>query len=61
MAEKNDKSEPSKCRDPECSKTFSIKSNRERHEKKAGHTPAARKDSILIPIFSKELKEYCCP
>ena len=61
MAEKNDKSERSKCRDPECSQTFSNKSNCDPHEKKAGHTPAARSDSILISIFSKELKEYCCP
>ena len=34
MAEKNDKSERSKCRDPECSKTFSNKSNRDRPEKR---------------------------
>ena len=61
MAEKNDKSERSKCCDPVCSKTFSNTSNRDLHEKKTGHTPAARRDSILILIFSEELKEYCCP
>lgn len=35
-----------KCRHAECGKTFSNQSNRDRHEKKFGHTPAPRRNAI---------------
>ena len=40
------KSRHSKCRNAECGKTFSTRSNRDRHEKKVGHTPAQRRNSV---------------
>ena len=55
------KSRHSKCHNAECGKTFSTRSNRDRHEKKVGHTPAQRRNSIQVPIFNKDLNEYCCP
>ena len=48
------KSRRSKCRNAECEKIFSTRSNRDRHEKKVGHTPAQRRNSIQVPIFYKE-------
>ena len=54
------KSRRSKCRNAECGKTFSTRCNRDRHEKKFGHTPAQRRNSIQVPIFNKDLNEYCC-
>ena len=50
-----------KCRDLQCDKSFSNKSNRDRHERKAGHAPPNRRDSILNPLFNDESKEYVCP
>ena len=50
------KSRRSKCRNAECGKAFSTS-----HEKKVGHTQAQRRNSIQIPIFNKNLNEYCCP
>ena len=55
------KSHRSKCRNAESGKTFSTRSNRDRHEKKVGHTPAQGRNSIQVPIFNKDLNEYCCP
>ena len=50
-----------KCRDLQCDKSLSNKSNRDRHERKAGHAPPNRRDSILNPLFNDESKEYVCP
>ena len=63
MSESGEESQSrrSKCRNAECGKTFSTRSNRDRHEKKVGHTPAQRRNSIQVPIFNKDLNEYCCP
>ena len=47
------KSHRSKCRNAECGKTFSTRSNRDRHEKKVGHNPAQRRNSIQVPIFNR--------
>ena len=49
------------CRNAECDKKFSSRSNRDRHEKQFGHTPAPRRNAIQIPIFSEELGESRCP
>jgi len=49
------------CRDNSCNKSFSNKSNRDRHERKADHAPPNRRDSILNPVFNEESMEYGCP
>ena len=42
------------CRNAKCGKKFYNQSNRDRHEKQFGHSPAPRRNGIQIPIFSKE-------
>ena len=48
----------SKCLNAECGKKFSTRSNRDRHKKKVGHTPAQRRNSVQLPLFKKDLSEY---
>ena len=50
------KSHRSKCHNAECGKTFSTRSNRDRHENKVGHTPTQRGNSIQVPIFNTKLE-----
>ena len=49
------------CRNAECGKTYSNRSNRDRRENKSDYSPAPRRIGLQIPIFSKELKKYSCP
>ena len=44
-----------------CPKTFIIKNNRSRHEKKFGHFPTTRLPGKLVPIFNEDSQLYTCP
>ena len=47
------------CRNKDCNKCFTDRSNRNRHEKKSNHKPTAKKKSSQ-PLFNEAEKKYKC-
>ena len=47
------------CRERTCKRTFTDRSDRDRHEKRFNHKPA--KYNTTQPLFNEKEKKYCCP
>ena len=49
-----------KCRSSSCSKAFTPKTNRNRHEKQKGHA-SQQKLNTNAPVYDEETKLFACP
>ena len=57
----DDSCRPYPCRNEQCNRRFASSSNRNRHEKRFGHSPPERRGAIQLPVFDETTSEYRCP